>query len=240
MIRKVANYIDMVDKDIKQFSSPMFCWQETIPKASSTSCLNATWKSDQTDLKQELAHTYNFQHHTEFCNGHPKLKATQGIAYQLDLADTVYCSCSAITVKPKIHKDHPPLEVILNPCGNITLGTRDYQDHSMAEIILDPTLTISPDKTFSIRRKNQYFSHTKQSFATTGYSNSYQISQKEHFLQKSLLQEEIQLLKDIMKIIKTIPLKQQLPAAANLVRSHKYQLGKNWPAVKSPHQGRCV
>ena len=50
MIRKVA--MDMVNKDINQFSSPMFCWQETIPKASSTSCLNATWKSNQTDLTQ--------------------------------------------------------------------------------------------------------------------------------------------------------------------------------------------
>ena len=58
MIRKVANYIDMVNKDIEKFSSPMFCWQETIPKASSTSCLNATWKSDQTDLTEGwLIHT---------------------------------------------------------------------------------------------------------------------------------------------------------------------------------------
>ena len=133
---------------------------QSKPKASSTSCLDATWKSDQTDLTKDLAHTYNFHHHTKVCNGHPKLKATQGVAYKLDLADTVYCSCNAITVNPKIHIDLPPPEVILNPCSNITLGTRDHQDHSIAEIILDPTLTISQNKTFfNLEKKSILHSH---------------------------------------------------------------------------------
>ena len=65
MIKKVANYIDMVNEDIDQGTSTMFCWKETRPKASSTSCLDITWKLDQTDLTQDLAHTYNFHHHTE-------------------------------------------------------------------------------------------------------------------------------------------------------------------------------
>ena len=88
------------------------------------------------------------------------MKATHGLAYNLDLADTVYCSCNAITVNPKIHIDLPPPKVILNPCSNITLCTRDHQDHSMAEVILDPTLTISPNKTFfNLEKKSILQSH---------------------------------------------------------------------------------
>ena len=160
MVRKVSNYIDMVNKDIDQKISKMFCWEETIPKASSTSCLDSTWKSNQTDLTLNLSQAYNFQHHTKSCNGHLKWKAVEGLAYKLDLAETVYCSCNAITVKPKIHVDLPPPEVILNPCGNLTLGTQDHPEHSMAEIILDPTLNTSPDRTFfNLEKKSIFQSH---------------------------------------------------------------------------------
>ena len=117
-------------------------------------------KIKSTRPSQDLAHTYNFHHHTEICNGHLKLQATQGLAYKLNLANTVYCSCNAITVNPKIHIDLPPPKVILNLCGNITLGTRDHQDHSMAKIILDPTLIISQNKTFSnLEKKSILQSH---------------------------------------------------------------------------------
>ena len=65
MILAVANYIDMVNKDIEKATSTMFTSsrfpEKSIPKPSSTSCLSVSWKSNQTDLTTELAHTYNFQ-----------------------------------------------------------------------------------------------------------------------------------------------------------------------------------
>ena len=161
MVRKVAGYIDNINIDIEEGTSPMFCWMETIPKASSTSCLDSTWKSNQTDLTLDISQFYDFQHHTKNCNGHLKLKAVQGLAYTLDLADTVYCSCNAIIVKPRIHVDLPPPEVILNPGGNLTLGTQDHQEHSMAEVILDPTLNTSPDNSFFHLEKLSIFQFHK-------------------------------------------------------------------------------
>ena len=140
MILAVANYIDMVNEDIEEDTSTMFSSSmfkvKSIPKASSTSCLGIRWKSNQTELTMEMAHTYNFEknNHTPFCKGHPKLKlnATHGRAYILDLADTVYCSCSAITVK---------------------FGTRDLQNKPVAKIIRDHTLNILQDDTFFNREK---------------------------------------------------------------------------------------
>ena len=147
MILAVANYIDMVNKDIEEDTSTMFSSSmfkvKSIPKASSTSCLGIRWKSNQTELTTELAHTYNFKknNHTTFCNGHPKLKlnATHGKAYILDLADTVYCSCSAITVK---------------------FGTIDFQEKPAAKIILDHTLNILQEDTFfNLEKKSNCQSH---------------------------------------------------------------------------------
>ena len=140
MILAVAHYIDMVNKDIEvgtsiMFSSSMF-EVKSIPKASSTSCLKIPWISNQTELTTELAHTYNFKknNHTTCCNGHPKLKlnATHDMAYILDLADTVYCSCSAITVK---------------------FGTINFQEKPAAKRILDHTLNILQEDTFFNREK---------------------------------------------------------------------------------------
>ena len=125
MVVAVANHIDMVNKDIEKATSTMFTSsrfpEKSIPKPSSTSCLSVSWKSNQTDLTTELAHTYNFQNHTTFYNGHPKLKAIQGKAYELDLADSLYCSCSTIPIK---------------------FGTMDLQDKPAAKIILDPTFQL--------------------------------------------------------------------------------------------------
>ena len=210
MIRTVSNFIAMINKDIDQNISKMFCFEDSIPKASSTSCLNSTWKSNQTDLTLHLSQAYDFQHYTNGCNGHLKWKAVEGKAYELDLADTVYCSCNAATVKPKIHADLPLPEVILNSCGNLTLGTRDHPEHPMAEVILDPTLT----RHSSIWRKKQYFNRTKQSFAIIKYSNLYLNSPKEPLFQKNPLPEEIQRLKEILRTIKKHRLKINPQAAA--------------------------
>ena len=104
----------MINKDIDQKISKMFCFEDSLPKAPSTSCLNSTWKSNQTNLTLNLSQAYDFQNHTKGCNGHLKWKATEGKTYKMELADTVYCSCNAITVKPKIHADLPLPEIILN------------------------------------------------------------------------------------------------------------------------------
>ena len=78
----------------------------------------------------------------------------------MDLANTVYCSCTAIKVKPKIHADKPLTRLILNPCGNLTLGTRDHLEHPMAEVILDPALNVSPYCTFfDLEEKTIFQSH---------------------------------------------------------------------------------
>ena len=151
MILAVANYIDMVNKDIEENSSTMFSSRmfkgmfkiKSIPKASSTSCLKIRWKSNQTELTTELANTYNFtkNNHTTFCKGHPKLKLnpTHDMAYVLDLADTVYCSCSAITVK---------------------FGTRDFKEKPAAKIIFDHTLNILQEDTFfNLEKKSNCQSH---------------------------------------------------------------------------------
>ena len=150
MIRIVSNYIAMINKDIDQNISKMFCFEDSIPKASSTSCLNSTWKSNQTDLTLHLSQAYDFQHYTNGCNGHLKWKAVEGKAYELDLADTVYCSCNAATVKPKIHADLPLPEVILNSCGNLKVKFK--QSNSSKKEKLTPQKS-SSGKSYSKKKK---------------------------------------------------------------------------------------
>ena len=61
------------------------------------------------------------------------------MAYILDLADTVYCSCSAITVK---------------------FGTINFQEKPAAKRILDHTLNILQEDTFfNLEKKSIYQSH---------------------------------------------------------------------------------
>jgi hypothetical protein len=113
LVTKAENYITMINKDITEGTSQLFIRSTSRPKSSSTSCLNVTWKSNQTDLTKTLAHSYNFFPYNKDCTGHIKLKATKGPEYQFDLADSVYCSCG----KPTSKEDdsiHPPL-VIVDP-----------------------------------------------------------------------------------------------------------------------------
>ena len=141
MIVAVANYIDMVNKDIEDFVSPMFCFEDLIPKASSTSCLHASWKTDQPELTMELAHKYNFQKHTSYCHGHSKSSAPScsEMEYELDLANTVYCSCSAPT---------------------IDLAKMDRPVEPVAKEIFDLELNIFQEKTFfNQERKSIHQSH---------------------------------------------------------------------------------
>ena len=132
MIVAVAIYIDMVNKDIEMFSSPMFHFENSIPKASSTSCLHVSWKTDQPELTKALAHKYNFHDHTSYCAGHPKSSAPKQTdfkdsEFELDLANTVYCSCSAPTID---------LEIM------------DRPSKPVAEEIFDLKLNVSQETTF--------------------------------------------------------------------------------------------
>ena len=144
MVRAVANYIDMVNKDIEVFSSPMFRFEDLIPKASSTSCLHVSWKTDQPELTMELAHNYNFRGHTSYCKGHSKSTAPKQtdfkcLQYELDLANTVYCSCSAPTID---------LKNMNQPCG------------PAAKEIFDLKLNIFQENTFfNQERKSIHQSH---------------------------------------------------------------------------------
>ena len=79
----------------KGFKNPIrkFLQQNTsITKSLSTSCLRTAWKSNQTEISKEIVNTYYFQ---ENCCGHRRMFFTEGIAYQHDLAISMYCTCNA-------------------------------------------------------------------------------------------------------------------------------------------------
>jgi hypothetical protein len=105
----------MIKADITQGKSPLFLRPISSPKSSSTTCLHVAWKSNQTDLTKDLAHSYNFYPYNKYCTGHTKLKATTGPAYQYDLADSVYCSCGQPTIKGNDSVIRPPPLIVLNP-----------------------------------------------------------------------------------------------------------------------------
>ena len=156
MITNVSIYIDMINKDINQMISKIFCFEDSLPKAPSTSCLNSSCKSSPTHLTQNLTKLWLSRHNTA-SGSQIKWKTTEGETYKMDLANTVYCSCTAIKVKPKIHADKPLTRLILNPCGNLTLGTRDHLEHPMAEVILYPALNVSPYCTcFDLEEKTNF------------------------------------------------------------------------------------
>ena len=140
MIIAVANYIDMVNKDIEGGISPMFGFDDSIPKASSTSCLHVSWKTDQPELTMDLAHSYNFRNHASYnCKGYAKMVNPTCLEYELDLANSVYCSCNAPT---------------------IDLTKMDQPSRPVAQEIFDMTLNIFQENTFfNQERKSIHQSH---------------------------------------------------------------------------------
>ena len=144
MVVAVANYIDMINKDIEEFLSPMFCFEDfktfkILPKASSTSCLHVSWKTEQPELTMDLAHHYNFLKHTDYCRGHSKSSAPKCLEFELDLANTVYCSCNAPT---------------------IDLSKMDRPSYPVAKEIFDLELNIFQENTFfNKERKSIHQSH---------------------------------------------------------------------------------
>ena len=82
-------------------SSPPFGINR-ISKYPSDSCINSSWKSNQTDLTKRMTNRYIF--HENYCRGHTRQFFTEGIIYEMDLANTVYCTCRASTIHRKDSK----------------------------------------------------------------------------------------------------------------------------------------
>ena len=166
MVGAISRYIDMIKKDIAYNISPLFSLGDTIPKAPSTSCLNSFWKSDQTSLTTELAHVYNFQPYTKFCNGHPKLKATHGLDYLLDLDDNSYAFTtkhydslgSALTSRHGLEYVLDLADTVYCACQAPAITFQEWHqlvknEKPVAAVILDPTLNISAANSFFNKEK---------------------------------------------------------------------------------------
>ena len=91
-------FLTTFKKDMKaKDKRPTYFTTVSIPKSSSTSCLEAAWKSNQPWLTKHLASTYTFDQTK--CIGHTKILQTDGWIYTLDLATSVYCTCNSRTIK---------------------------------------------------------------------------------------------------------------------------------------------
>ena len=110
------HYLLSKTKELRNHKLSLLQTKTSIPKSSSTSCLNTTWKSNQTELTQLIVNTYYVQVNSNSqlvkpCKGHTKLIAREGIVYTLDLADSVYCSCNAkqiVNMEEKLHLEKDP------------------------------------------------------------------------------------------------------------------------------------
>lgn len=96
-------------------------WIKTIPKASSTSCLEVLWKTNQQDQIDVENHCFE----ESYCLSHTKPRLTSGLPYTLDLANTVYCICQ---VNPKL--------------------TASANDISTPSLMPDPEISMGPTPTF--------------------------------------------------------------------------------------------
>ena len=113
------SYILSEKRELTNQEMPLLQTKTSIPKSPSESCLNTAWKSNQTEITKEIFNTYYFQEditnetlNTTPCTGHPKLIASQGPEYYLDLANSVYCACNAkqiLNIEDKDPKHIPSL-----------------------------------------------------------------------------------------------------------------------------------
>jgi ribosomal protein L12E/L44/L45/RPP1/RPP2 len=79
---KVEHLLTSIKKDMEESKKhPTYFKPVSIPKSSSTSCLQAAWKSNQTDLTKEMVNTYTFD--KDNCVGHVKIIPTQGLEYEI-------------------------------------------------------------------------------------------------------------------------------------------------------------
>ena len=116
---------DMINELKQQVDKHLFSqlqYPRYIRKSASESSVEAKWKSNQTNLTYYMANHYSFGSRT--CRGHTQRLYTRGKPYINDLAQTVYCSCSAVAIMPNIinGKAFPPPLPPRQIKHNIALG----------------------------------------------------------------------------------------------------------------------
>ena len=117
---KVEAFLSSIEEDIEAGKEkPPFFQPVSIPKSSSTSCLRAAWKSNQTKLTKEMVNTYKFDQ--DNCVGHVKIIPTEGMEYEHDLANSVYCSCKTRTINYDDSVNNPGPMLILDQ--DLSLGS---------------------------------------------------------------------------------------------------------------------
>ena len=85
---------------------PLFQMKTSIPKALSMSCINTSWKSNQTEITKKVVNTYYFSPNK--CGGHRRLFSTKGLVYNYDMDISIYCTCNK---KPLRRKGNQKLEL---------------------------------------------------------------------------------------------------------------------------------
>ena len=103
-------YLGLIKLDL---ANPAF-WIKTIPKSSSTSCLEVLWKTNQQDQIDAENHCFE----ESYCLSHAKPKLTSGLPYTLDLANSVYCICQVNPTVTTNAISTPPLM----PDPDISMG----------------------------------------------------------------------------------------------------------------------
>jgi hypothetical protein len=107
------NYLASIVEDIKtRRPAPLLQRKTSLPKASSTSCLETAWRSNQPELTKESVNKYVFD--DSFCKGHIKLVPIDGIEYWYDLANSVYCTCNGRIMNHNRSMAHPGPTLILD------------------------------------------------------------------------------------------------------------------------------
>ena len=105
--KKVLSYYNK--SGFKNPTGKLLQMKTSIPKSLSMSCIRTAWKSNQTEITKEIVNTYYFPGK---CGGHRRLFYTEGLAYNLDLAISMYCSCNAkLFPKEKLTRYKKPLQV---------------------------------------------------------------------------------------------------------------------------------
>ena len=110
---KANNILKKLKCEVEGKLSPLFQYPTCIRKSASLSCLEAQWKSNQTNSTLEMAHNYVFSGIE--CKGHTQYLFTEGAPYDNDWAHSVYCSCDAETIDAKWVRINPLCEEEIPP-----------------------------------------------------------------------------------------------------------------------------
>ena len=107
LTRAAETYILSFKEDLKTRPvHPLFQTETSIPKALSMSCINTSWKSNQTEITKKVVNTYYFS--PDKCGGHRRLFSTKGPVYNYDIDESIYCTCKT---KPLRRRGNQKLEI---------------------------------------------------------------------------------------------------------------------------------